>query len=71
MVLKYYSDIEDALLSDLLIQDNIKNEKQLMASSDSTWKYFPETDRSTGVYIILYICGPIDHGTHVPVPVSQ
>ena len=32
---------------------------------------FPDTDRSTGAYIIFYQGGPIDHGTHVPGPVSQ
>ena len=32
---------------------------------------FPDTGRSIGSYIILYQGGPIDHGTHVPGPVSQ
>ena len=42
-----------------------------MDFSDSSWKYFPDTVRSTGGYIILYQGGPIDHGTHVPGPVAQ
>ena len=42
-----------------------------MTLSDSSWKYFPETDRSTGAYIIFYQGGPIDHVTHVPEPVYQ
>ena len=42
-----------------------------MAFSDSSWQDCPETGRSTGAYIILYQGGPIDHGTHVPGPVSQ
>ena len=42
-----------------------------MGFSDSSWKYFPDTGRSTGAYIIFYQCGTIDHGTHVPGPVSQ
>ena len=37
----------------------------------SSWKYFPDTDRSTGEYIIFYQGGTIYHGTHVPGPVSQ
>ena len=41
-----------------------------MAFSDSSWQAFPDTGRSTGEYIILYQGGPIDHGTHVTVPVS-
>ena len=39
-----------------------------MAISDSSWKDFPDTGRSTGAYIIGQ---PIDHGTHVPGPVAQ
>ena len=42
-----------------------------MAFSDSSWQIFPDTGRSTGAYTIFYQGGPIDHGTHVPGPVSQ
>ena len=42
-----------------------------MALYDSSWQDFPKTGRSTGAYIIFYQGGPIDHGTHVPVPVAQ
>ena len=42
-----------------------------MNFSDSSWKYFPDTGRSTGAYIIFYQCGPIDHGTNVQGPVDQ
>ena len=38
---------------------------------DSSWQDCPDTGRSTGAYIIFYHGGPIDHGTHVPGPVSQ
>ena len=31
----------------------------------------PDTGRSTGAYIIFYQGGPIDHRTHVSVPVAQ
>ena len=46
--LKYYADLNDAPVSDILIQDSIKTENQLMAFSDSSWQYFPDTGRSTG-----------------------
>ena len=69
--MKYYDDNNDAPLSDLLKQAIINTENQLMAFSDSSWQYFPETNRSTGAYIIFYQDGPIGHGTHVPVPVSK
>ena len=32
---------------------------------DYSWQDFPDTERSTGSYIILYQGGPIDLGTHV------
>ena len=71
MGLKYYADINDAPVSDLLRQASIKTENRLMSFSDSSWQYFPDTGRSTGEYIIFYQVGTIDHCTHVPVSVSQ
>ena len=57
MGLKYYADLNDALVPDIC--------------SDSIWQYCPDTGRSTGAYIIFYQGGPIDHGTHVTVPFAQ
>ena len=68
--LKYYADLNDAPVSDLLIQANIKTKNQLIDFSDSSWQGFTDTGRSTGAYIIFYQGGTIDHGTHVPGPVS-
>ena len=42
-----------------------------MDFSDSSWQDCPDTGRSTGAYIIFYQGRPIDHGTHVTVPVDQ
>ena len=64
--LKYYADLNDAPVTDLLRQANIKINNSLMAFSDSSWQDCPDTGRSTGSYIIYYQGGPIDHGTHVP-----
>ena len=69
--LKYYADTNDSPVSDLLIQASIKTDDSLMAFTDSSWKDFPGTGRSTGAYIIFYKVDPIDHGTHVPGPVAQ
>ena len=69
--LKYYANINDTSVYDLLRQASIDTENQLMDFSDSSWQYCPDTGRSTGAYIIFYQGGPIDHGTHVPVPVAQ
>ena len=71
MGLKYYANMNDAPITDLLRQDNIKIENQLMDFSDSSWQYFPDTGRSTGEYIIFYQGGLIHHVTHVPRPFSQ
>ena len=71
MRLNYYAEMKYSHLSQLLRQANIKNENQLMIFSDSIWKDFPDTGRSTGAYIIFYKCGPIDHDTHVTGPVTK
>ena len=69
--LKYYPYLNDAPVTDVLRQDNIKTNNQLMAFPDSSWQDCPDTRRSTGAYIIFYQGGSIDHGTHVPGPVAQ
>ena len=69
--LKYYADLNDALVSDLLRQAIIKTENHLVDFSDSCWKDLLDTGRSTVAYMIFYQGGPIDHGTHVPGPVYQ
>ena len=71
LVLKYHADLNDAPVTDLLRQANIKTKNQLMDFSGSSWRYFLDTGRSTGSYIIFYQGGPIDHGIHVPGPVAQ
>ena len=42
-----------------------------MAFSGSSLQDYADTGRSTGVYIIFYQGGSIDHGTHVTGPVAQ
>ena len=71
LTLNHYSEMKDAPLSDILRQANTNTENQLMDFSDYSCKDCPDTGRSTGSYIIFYQVGPIAHGTHVPVPVSQ
>ena len=69
--LHYYAGIKYVPLSDLLRQASIKTENQLMIFSDYIWQNCPDIGRIKGAYIICYQCGPIDHCTHVQVPVSQ
>ena len=63
--------MNDAPVTDLLRQSSIKTDNQLMDLSDSSWKDCTYTGRSTVAYIIFYQGGPVDYGTHVPVPVAQ
>ena len=56
--LKYYADMNDAPVSDLLRQASIKTKNHLMDFSDSSWQDCPDTGISTGAYIILYQCVP-------------
>ena len=63
--------MNDSPVTDLLRKATIKTENQLMDFSDSSWQDCPETGRITEAYIIFYQGGKIDHGTHVPWPVSQ
>ena len=69
--LKYYADMNDAPVSDLLRQASIKTENHLVDFSDSSWQYCTDSRRSTGAYIIFYQGGPIGYRIHVPGPVSQ
>ena len=69
--LKYYDDMKDSPLSDLLRQFRIKSENQLLAFSNYVYQDFTDTVMSTGACITFYQSGPIDHGTHVPGPVDQ
>ena len=46
--LKYYADMNDAPLSDLLRQANIKTQNQLTAFSDYSWQDCPDTGKSIG-----------------------
>ena len=45
--LKYYADINDESVTDLLRQANNKTKNHLLAFSDSSWQDCPETGRST------------------------
>ena len=48
LVLKYDANMNDAPVTDLLIQASIKTENHLMDFSDSSWQYCPDIGRSTG-----------------------
>ena len=51
--LKYYAYPNDAPVTDILRQSNIKTKDHLMDFSDSIWQDCSDTGRSTGAYIIF------------------
>ena len=63
--------MNDAPVTDILRQVNIKTKNQLMDFSGSSWQDFTDTGRSIEAYIIFYQGGPIDHGTRVQRIVAQ
>ena len=67
----YHSNIEDATISDLLMQASINTDYQLMVFYYSRWKGFPDTGRSIGENIFFFHGVPVDHFTHVPGPVAK
>ena len=69
--LNYYAYMNDSPVTNLLRQASIETENHLMDFSDSSWQYCLDVCRSRVAYIIFYQGGPINHGTHVPGPVSQ
>ena len=71
MGLKYYANMNDSSVTDLLRQAIIKTENHLMDFSDYSLQYFLDTGIIIGGCIIFYQGSPIDHRTHVPVPVDK
>ena len=71
LVLKYYADLNDAPVTDILRKASIKIKNHLLDFSYSSWQEVPDTVISTESYMIFYQGGPIDHGTYVPGPVAQ
>ena len=71
MGLKYYYNINDAPVYDILRQASIKTENKLIAFTSYSCQYRPDTGRIIEAYNIFYQGWPIDRGTYVPVPVAQ
>ena len=69
--LRYYANMEDAPLFDLLKQARIKTDNQLMVLYNSSTQDCPYNGISTGAYIVFYQGEPIYHCTYVTGPVDQ
>ena len=56
--LKYYADMNDAPVTDMLRQAGIKTDNHLMHFSDCSWQDFPYTGRSIGASFGT-VCKPL------------
>ena len=57
--LKYYADMNDAPVPDLLREASIKTENHFVDFSDCSWQDCPDTGRIIGAYIIFIKLGQL------------
>ena len=70
--LKFYKDISTTELYKTLKENNIKiGQDTNIYFTDSSWNDCIDTGRSTGGYVGLFQAGPVDYGSHLPVPVAM
>jgi hypothetical protein len=67
---RFYSNISDAPLYQMLLKQNIEEKHTFFGFTDSSWNDDPDNGRSTGCYIITYMGGIIDHSSNMPDPVA-
>jgi hypothetical protein len=68
--MRYYSNIANAPLTQMLISQSIQSNHFLFGFSDSSWNDDQDTGRSTGCFIITYMGGTVDHSSNLPDPVA-
>jgi hypothetical protein len=66
----YYSNIEEAPITRMLIAQNLNGQHLLSRFSDSSWNDDQDSSRSTGCFIITYMGGVVDHSSNLPDPVA-
>ena len=70
--LKFYNDISKSELYKVLQENNIEIKQDTnVVFTDSSWNDCVDTGRSTGGYVALSQAGPVDYGSHLPVPVAM
>ena len=70
--LKFYADFKQSPIYHILKENNIEITKDTtLTFSDSSWNDCIDTGRSTGGYISIKQGGPVDYGSHLPVPVAM
>ena len=70
--LKFYSNLKNSPTYKVLLENNITiNEDIITTFSDSSWNDCVDTGRSTGGNITIMQGGPVDHSSHLPIPVAM
>ena len=70
--LKFYSNFKESPVYKLLIENKIKiDEDTVVTFTDSSWNDCVDTGRSTGGNCSIMQGGPVDHSSHLPIPVAM
>ena len=70
--LKFYSNFRDSPVYKILIENKIEiDEDTVLTFTDSSWNDCIDTGRSTGGNCSIMQGGPVDHSSHLPIPVAM
>ena len=70
--IQFFRYIEDSPVYKMLKENNIHiSENSVVIFTDSSWNDCVDTGRSTGGYNIMVKGGPVDYGSHLPIPVAM
>ena len=70
--LKFYNDVTKSELYRVLQENNIEIKQDTnVAFTDSSRNDCVDTGRSTGGYVAMSQAGPVDYGSHLPIPVAM
>ena len=72
MQLKFFSNYKESPIFKTLLDNNIKiDEETIVTFTDSSWNDCINTGRSTGGNCTIVQGGPVDHSSHLPIPVAM
>ena len=66
----FYRDFKRSPVCKLLVENNIKCDDVFFSFLDSSWNDNVDIGRSTGMYLVFYMGGLIDHISNMPDPVA-
>ena len=70
--LKFYSNLKESPVYKILIENKIEiDEDTVVTFTDSSWNDCIDTGRSTGGNCSIMQGGPVDHSSHLPIPVAM